>query len=172
MTDSARRFDAAELLAHAGWLRALAASLVRDDADDVVQATMLAALRTPPREGVPLAPWLARVARHLSLNTRRAASRRAHHAHAVPPAPAAPSPAESVARAEMFEEVVRAVLDLEPIHRDVVLLRFFNGLEWPETAARLSVPVETARTRLKRALAVLRERLDRKYGERAAWALL
>lgn len=172
MTDSARRLDAAELLAHAGWLRSLARSLVRDDADDVVQATMLAAVRTPPREGVPLAPWLARVARHLSLNTRRAATRRAHHEHAVPSAPAAESPAESVARAEMFEEVVRAVLALEPIHRDVVLLRFFDGLEMQDVAARLAVPLETARTRLKRALAVLRERLDRKYGERAAWAVV
>jgi RNA polymerase sigma-70 factor (ECF subfamily) len=172
MTDSARRLEPAELLAHAGWLRALAASLVRDDADDVVQATLLAAIRKPPRDGIPLAPWLARVARHLSLNTRRAASRRSRHELAVPPAPQPASPAESVARAEMFEDVVRAVLDLEPIHRDVVLLRFFDGLAWPETAARLAVPVETARTRLKRALAVLRERLDRRYGDRAAWALL
>lgn len=145
---------------------------MRDDADDVVQAAMLAAVRTPPREGVPLAPWLARVARNLSFNARRASARRALHEHAVRPARQQESPADSVARAETFQEVVRAVLALEPIHRDVVLLRFFDGLEWPDVAARLEIPVETARTRLKRALAVLRERLDRTYRDRAAWVLV
>src|SRR5205814_10341316 len=66
MTDSGRAFDAPrdgfatpeELLAHAGWVRALARELVRDasTADDLVQETWLAALRHPPRAGSSMRP--------------------------------------------------------------------------------------------------------------------
>ncbi|MFG0320485.1 MAG: sigma factor, partial [Planctomycetota bacterium JB042] len=49
------------LLAHAGWVEALAKSLVLDPsrADDVVQAAWLEALRRPPRHGGNLRAWLA-----------------------------------------------------------------------------------------------------------------
>src|SRR5882724_8765974 len=158
--------DPEDLLANAGWLHALARGLVADGhrADDVVQQTFAAAVEHPPGDDVPLRPWLARVARNFAIKTLRSEGRRARHESDAPPPAAPPSPAESVARAEMFREVVDAVLALEPIYRDVVLARFFDGLEMTAAATRLGVPVDTARTRLKRALAMLRERLDRKYG--------
>jgi RNA polymerase sigma-70 factor (ECF subfamily) len=173
--DAARpQIDPEELLANAGWLHALARSLVADGhrADDVVQQTFAAAVEHPPGDGVPLRPWLARVARNFSLKVLRSEGRRAHHETQAPAPPPTTSPAESVARAETFREVVNAVLALEPIYRDVVIARFFDGLELTAVATRLGVPVETARTRLKRALAMLRERLDRKYGDRKVWAAL
>ena len=43
-----RTFAIEELLNEAGWLRQLAATLVRDGADDLVQDTWLATLRHPP----------------------------------------------------------------------------------------------------------------------------
>ncbi len=174
MTRPVPPVDPETLLANAGWVRALARSLVRDEhaAEDVTQEAWVAALERPPRPGVPLPAWLARVTRNLALNARRAAGRRVRRAEAAPPAEAPRSPEESVARAEMFEIVVREVLALEPIHRDVVILRFFDGLEMPEVAARLGVPFETARTRLKRALGVLRDRLDRRCGGRDTWAVV
>lgn len=174
MDGTSPRIDPELLLANAGWLRALARGLVGDDhaADDVVQQTFVAAVEHPPGGGVPLRPWLARVARNFSLRTLRGDDRRAKRDAAIVPPPAPSTPAESAARTEMFREVVDAVLALEPIYRDVVIARFFDGLDMPDAAARLGVPVETARTRLKRAIATLRERLDRKYGDRRAWALL
>src|SRR6185503_7458737 len=44
-------FDPGTLLARAGWLRGLAAGLVadRDEAEDLVQDTFLAAIERPPR---------------------------------------------------------------------------------------------------------------------------
>ncbi len=173
MTSHARRPDAALLLAHAGRLRALALRIVEDaaEADDVLQGTFVAALARPPRAGTPLGAWLSRVARNLSLDrVRRRRARERHEAAAAPPPPAA-TPDEMAARAETFGELVGAVTALEPIYRDVVVLRFFDELETAEVAARLGVPVETARTRLKRALAMLRDRLDRRYGSRSAWAV-
>jgi RNA polymerase sigma-70 factor (ECF subfamily) len=174
MTPPAPRIDPEELLANAAWVRALARNLVGDAAlaDDVAQQTVVAAIERPPRAGVPLAAWMARVARNLSFNARRAERRRALHEAAASTPAASPSPEESVARTEMFRVVVDAVLALDPLYRDVVVLRFFDDLEMTDVARRLDVPVETARTRLKRALATLRERLDAKYGDRRAWALV
>src|SRR5436190_1898691 len=66
--------------------------------------------------------------------------------------------------------VVAAVLALEEPYRECVLLRYFEELSPRAIAARQRVPLETARTRLKRALELLRARLDREYGgERGAW---
>lgn len=172
---AARRIDPELLLAQAGWLRGLALRLVRDDAgaDDVVQETMVAALERPPEAGVPVRPWLARVARNFALRRLRGEGRRERREAAAHVQETPRSPAETVAQAECFREVVDAVLALDPPYRDVVLQRFFDGLETAEVARRLGIPEETARTRLKRALAMLRARLDAKYGgDRRAWAVL
>jgi len=54
--------DVATLLAEADWLTRLARSLVgSDDADDIVQETYAAALRSPPDPDRPARPWLRRV---------------------------------------------------------------------------------------------------------------
>src|SRR5687768_8878028 len=71
MNRPASSIDPAELLANAGWVRALARNLLSDShkADDVVQGTLVAAIEHPPAPDVPLRPWLARVARNLSFQT-------------------------------------------------------------------------------------------------------
>jgi RNA polymerase sigma-70 factor (ECF subfamily) len=56
--------------------------------------------------------------------------------------------------------LVAALLALEEPYRAALLLRYFEDLSVPEVALRLGVPLETARTRLRRGLARLRERLD------------
>jgi RNA polymerase sigma factor (sigma-70 family) len=174
MSDAVRSIDPEALLAHAGWVRALARRLAADadDGDDVAQQALVAAMARPPREGVALGPWLAGVVRHLAWKARRSATRRARHEGGAPPRPAPAGPDEIAARAETFRAVVDAVLAVDPLYRDVVVLRFFDGLATHAVASRLGVPVETARTRLKRALALLRARLDRDHGSRAAWMAL
>lgn len=64
------------------------------------------------------------------------------------------------------------MLELEEPYRQTVLLRYYEGLSSPEIARRLEVPAGTVRWRLSNALGLLRERLDREYGNRAAWSLL
>ena len=49
------------------------------------------------------------------------------------------------------------------------MLRFFEGLEVSEVARRLGAPEPTIRSRLTRGLALLREDLDAKHGDRAEW---
>ncbi len=55
----------------------------------------------------------------------------------------------------------RLVSDLAPTARAAVVLRFQEGLEPREIAELLDVPLATVKSRLHRALAVLRERLVR-----------
>ena len=163
--------DAHRLLAETDWLRSLARSLVgTTDADDLCQATLVAALERAPKTGDGLRPWLASVARRLSARMHRSKARQAVRERASARHEAIPSAAELVQQAATQKAVVAAVLQLDEPYRETVLLRYWHGLSNRELAAHCGVPLETARTRLKRALATLRARLDQDRGSRAAWA--
>jgi RNA polymerase sigma-70 factor, ECF subfamily len=56
--------------------------------------------------------------------------------------------------------VRRAIAALDAEHREVVLLREFEGLSYEEIAAALRIPVNTVRSRLFRARMSLKELLD------------
>jgi RNA polymerase sigma-70 factor (ECF subfamily) len=154
------------LQAHASFARALARGLLRDEnaADDVVQDAYVAALERPPERN-PRA-WFAVVARRLSLNALRGSRRRdAREAAAARPEPPE-TPADVAARRDAVRAVLDAVLALDEPFQTVVILRFYEDLPPSEIAVRLGVPAATVRTRLHRALALLRELLD---DERDDW---
>jgi RNA polymerase sigma factor (sigma-70 family) len=69
-----------------------------------------------------------------------------------------PEPAllASVAR----DEIIAALGQLAPIHREVLLLTFVHGLAYAETAGILGVPVGTIKSRLSNARRSLRALLD------------
>lgn len=171
MDPIARPTDPESLLADDAFVRRLARQLVRDEASahDLAQATWLQWVKRPASGTVPRA-WLATVARRLAGRAHRTKLRRdARERMARAPEPA-PSPEQVLAREELRATVVAAVLRLTPLLRDVVVLRFFEGLPPRAIAERLAVPVETVRTRQKRALQELKQRLDASTdGGRAAW---
>ena len=163
-----------ELLAHAGWMTALAARLVRDPdaADDLAQDTWLAALRHPPRRDQPTRAWLRRVARNLVRNQRRTDARREDREQrsALTAEPRATD--DVVAELEAQRLLVEALLELKEPVRSTVVLRYFRGLNASEIGQLQSLPAGTVRWRLKRGLDELRERLDERFaGERRAWCL-
>ncbi len=163
-----------DLLEYREWVVALARSLCDDraTADDVAQDAWVAALSRPPRHGGALRAWFATLVRRRAANVRRDAFRRARR-EALPTSGTrdALTPLEVVERIEAHERVVRAVLRLEEPYRSSVVLRFYEGLSAEEIATRTGTPVETVRTRLKRALSALRTRLDAEHGgDRAAWS--
>lgn len=163
------------LLRHREWVRALARRLVADPnlADDVVQETWLEALRHPPRHDASARGWLATVARNAARKLIRGAARRERHEAAAPPADRDRPTPDLVAEADAGRQLIGFVLALDEPYRSAVLMRWYEGLEPPEIAARLGVPVETVRTRLKRATAQLRDRMDERHrGDRSAWALV
>jgi len=73
-------------------------------------------------------------------------------------------------RAELHRLLVNAVFALPEPYRGAVLWRYFEGLDAEEIAGREGISPVTARTRLKRGLDLLREKLDRDSGGRDHWS--
>ncbi len=169
----AETVDLVGLLAHADWLRALAHRLVGPaSADDAVQETYVAALRAPPDPARPAKPWLTRVLRNAGRMEHRGAMRRTRReAEASIGEPtAALDPADAVARAESFRMLVELVLALDEPFRSTVVRHYFDSEKLVDIARHDGVAEGTVRWRHKRALEVLRERLDaRASGDRHAW---
>src|SRR5262245_51215691 len=167
-----RPLEIEELLGHAGWLRRLAESLVRDgaSADDLVQETWMAALRHPPRSHPR--PWLARVMRNLvRTERRRSASRTAREELAREERTSLP-PEEILQEAEAQRLLAESVTKLAEPLRVVIVLHYFRGLDSSAIARELSLSSSAVRTRLQKAQAELRTHLDRHVeGGRRAWSL-
>ncbi|MBI5433949.1 MAG: sigma-70 family RNA polymerase sigma factor [Planctomycetes bacterium] len=167
-------YDSEKLLAHVGWVRALARSLVRDaaEADDLAQEALTAALEHGPRGEVAWRGWFRVVLRNLIAERSRAGGRRAARERVVAREEALPSELDSAARFSTHARVVAAVEALEEPFRTTVLLRYFDELPPRAIAAQLGVPVKTVNSRLVRAHAKLRERLEREHGGDRRSALL
>lgn len=159
------------LLEHAEFVRALARSLVADPggADDIEQETWLRALRHGPRERTNLRGWLATVMHNSLRNRARERSRRERREReAARPERVAPS-SLAAEHSDTLRSVVGAVVGLDEPYRSTVLSLYFQGLSSRELAEREGVPEATVRSRHKRALAKLREKLDNERGGRAQW---
>ncbi|MEN8151115.1 MAG: RNA polymerase sigma factor, partial [Planctomycetota bacterium] len=163
-----------ELLAHQGFLTGLVHSLVFDheSAEDYLQETWAYAFRKPPRAGPGLKAWLATVARNFIRQDRRARMRRDGREAARAVSEVDTTTAKAVERERLRRRVVDAVLDLDEPYRTAVVLRYLDDLPPREIAARTNAPVETVRTRIKRAMAMLRSRFDKEHGgDRRAWCM-
>jgi RNA polymerase sigma-70 factor (ECF subfamily) len=132
-------------------------------AEDVFQQAWLqVAERISRYDGTrPFGPWLFAVARNLALDQLR---RRRPESLDDVDEPVAPGGGDSdpLARAvarEMSGRLADALAGLAPLDREVLSLRFEEDLALPELAEALRVPVPTAKARLYRALARLRERM-------------
>jgi RNA polymerase sigma factor (sigma-70 family) len=171
MAPPPERASVEELLQHQRWLRELALELAHDaaGADELLQRTWLAALLHPPLRAGSLRGWLASVVRNFARQERRARSCRAGHEQQAAAPEAQPSVADVLERAGVQRVVAEAVFGLEEPYRTTVMLRYFDDLPPRAIAEAMGVPVETVRTRLARALAQLRLRLDRERGGREAW---
>jgi RNA polymerase sigma-70 factor (ECF subfamily) len=143
--------------------RAIAARLARrgasDAAEDLAQDLAVRALEEGPAVDRPGA-WLERVGRNRFIDGRRGEQRRDELAPAVEP-PAAPRDPEAQLMArERSRAVRRALLTLPRPQRRAALLRFHGDLPFEAVAARLGTEPATARTRVHRALAELRARMQ------------
>ena len=135
-------------------------------AEEQVQEALLSAWRGIKgfRQGHPVKPWLVRILVNAVLSQQR---RRSHatvslgdNGSETPPDAADHDPATTLDALESRLELRRAIAALTPDHRQVVALRYFAGLTVPETARVLGVREGTVKSRLHRALAILRQQLD------------
>ncbi|MHC4937484.1 MAG: sigma-70 family RNA polymerase sigma factor [Planctomycetota bacterium] len=158
------------LLQHADFLRSLARGLLAGaDADDVEQETWLRALEHGPRHDANLKGWLSTVARNSARMWWRGESRRSRREGAVAKSEGVPSAADVASRVEIQSLLADAVKSLEEPYRTTVVLAFYDGLKPSEIARQQGIPVDTVRTRIRRALQRLRARLDQGPGGRSAW---
>jgi len=165
LVDRARGGDvdayAALLAAHQGAARRLAAALGGSgDADEVTQDAFIKAWYGLAgfREGGAFRPWLLRIVANEARNRRRAAGRRAGYElrfatdRAAAQPGTAPSPEAAVLLTESRRSVVDALAALPEGLRDVVACRHLLDLDERETAAVLSLPRGTVKSRTSRGL--------------------
>ena len=119
----------------------------REDADDVVQNTLLALYRAkkPFQSEEHVKAWLVRVAVNECKKILRSPWRRRSDA-----------PIEDFADTLAFEdprdgELFSAIMGLEEKYRAVIVLYYYEGWSLAETAKLLGIPAATAGTRLARA---------------------
>lgn len=167
--DAPARLDG--LIADQEWMSRLAQRLCGDpdEAADLVQDTWLAALRGGG-DGRPSRGWLAAVLRRRSASRWRARDRGQARERESVREHGAPASDELAAKLEAQQIVGRAVLALEEPYRTVVLLRYQEGQDAEAIGRALGRSAGTVRSQLQRALARLREELDRESGgDRDAW---
>lgn len=163
---------------HYSRTRALAYRILRNlpDAEEVAQDTFIRAHRGLDgfRGDASLAVWLHRIAHNLALNRYWFHFRRRRHATFSLDLPvddhgelrfidaladrAAEPRAEAVTR-EFLELVAEAIRRLDPLHREILLMRTRQNLSYDAMAAALHLNIGTVKSRLARARECLLEEL-------------
>jgi len=142
-----------------------------EEAKDVLQETLLAAARSLPdfRGASSVSTWLYTIARSFCIKRRRRskfAPEPEESLDAREPALEARriadptrGPDESLAGKQLEGVLGEAIDALQPMYREVLLLRDVEGLSAPEVADVLGISVEAVKSRLHRARVSVRERL-------------
>jgi len=149
------------------------------DAEDAAQEAFVKAYLALDRfrPGSPFRPWLLAIVGNQARNRARARGRRESMAEraiaavrggsprstadAGPRIPASvPSPEVEAVSGETRAEVRAALATLREDERRVVTCRYLLGLTESETAAALGIPAGTAKSRLHRGLARMRDVLE------------
>src|SRR5271165_345718 len=137
------------------------------DADDIVQEALLRAFRGyEALRGSDIKPWLLAIVRNCHLTALKQQQRRAfvplpeehdaHDGHAM--IATTPDPEGSSIRSDERRMFDRLLESLPEEHREVLVLREIEEMDYREIAAVTNVPIGTVMSRLARARAALRVR--------------
>ncbi|TMC39557.1 MAG: sigma-70 family RNA polymerase sigma factor [Chloroflexi bacterium] len=136
------------------------------DAEDAAQEGFVKAYRALHRfrAGAELRPWLLRIVANEARNRVRSSGRR-HRlelrlTEGFRPGDAAPSPEAVAVALDERKRLLAMVNALSEEDRLVIASRYFLELSGDETAAALGIPEGTVKSRLSRALARLRARVE------------
>ncbi|MGA2032140.1 MAG: sigma-70 family RNA polymerase sigma factor [Thermoguttaceae bacterium] len=132
-----------------------------DQVDDVLQDVWLAAFRALPRLADPaaLAAWLYRIARDkASVQWRK---HRPEHPLEVSDLVEEPSCGDEFDHEDALE--IHAALDrLAPEHREILVLRFLEGMTYEQIAKVTGCPIGTVRSRLYYAKSALHGAIEQR----------
>lgn len=137
-----------------------AARLITRDSDvarDAVQEALIRAWRDLPglRDPDRFDAWLHRLIVNASIDEARRRKRRVIEVRANPIDVASPQDAYQVLADR--DALDRALAELAPEHRALVVLHYYLGMPLPEAAASLGISLGAAKSRLHRAMRSLRE---------------
>ena len=148
---------------HGSYLYGVAHALTGNtsDAEDVVQETLMGALRATYRGEAQVRTWLVRILVNQAGMLRRTRSRRGgKHAELDEQfAPPAKQTGGGDGGVEAKVDLSTMLQALSPEHRQIIVLRELEGLSYEEMAKTLGVPRGTVESRLFRA----REELRKKF---------
>ncbi len=141
-----------------------------EDAKDILQETLLAAARGVGdfRGSSSMSTWLYTIARSFCIKRRRRSKFAPEHEESLSAEPGGNAaqvpdpgrtPDESLAGREVEAAREEAIASLEPMYREVLVLRDVEGLTAPEVAEVLGLTVEAVKSRLHRARVAVRERV-------------
>lgn len=144
-----------------------------DDALDVAQDALLRFFTRLDRfkPGRPIKPWLLAIVRNRARDLMR--RRRVRRSEPLPEdSPTyrpelidpASSPEDDYRRHELRAKVWRALVEMPPAQREILVLRDYQDLAYAEIAEVLDIPIGTVMSRLHRARASLRSLLCDDYG--------
>jgi RNA polymerase sigma-70 factor (ECF subfamily) len=139
-------------------------------AEDIFQETWIRVLErgTQYDSRYKFEAWLVSIARNLVLDNLRRKSPKTFSELTQPDEPEfaasladenAPTPFDAAAQTQLQERMGEAMQTLEPIFREVVTLRFHEGMQINEIAQATGVPQATVKSRLYRALAKLEQQM-------------
>ena len=132
-----------------------------DSAEDVTQEAFLAAWRALPefRGDCRFSTWLYRLVSNAAIDClrREKKHRDTGDVDDLELPDGGPSPQEQAERSDTRDAVRRALDRLSPEHRQVLLLRFMQELDYGEIARALNVSEGTVTSRINRAKSKLRE---------------
>ena len=163
---------------HDRYLYRVARSVLRDDdeAEDVVQQTFLQAFvnLVDFRGAANLRTWLTRIALNDALQRQRRqrsmveldqldTAQERVRSDLVLSSLTSPTPEQAAARNQVRETLERAIDDLPPAFRTVLIMRDVEEVSVDETANILAIKPETVRTRLHRARRMLRDSLGEHF---------
>jgi RNA polymerase sigma factor (sigma-70 family) len=147
---------------HGPMVLSVARSILRDehDAADAFQATFIVLIHKAPvlRIKGSLGPWLHQVALRTAKGARAAHLRRRRLDRMVARSPIESETTESTDGRELHEAIAR----LPARFREVVVLCLVESISVDQVAAKLDIPIGTARSRLARGRDRLRDDLTRR----------
>ncbi len=145
-----------------------------DDALEVTQEAFLRAYRGLPsfRGDASFRTWLFGIALNAARTRQAGLLRSLSRTESLeasgddPPSPLlwaadpAPSPESRTLGGELKEALLTALSRISPEHREILLLREVEGLDYGEVGALLGIPEGTVKSRLARARRAVREALE------------
>jgi len=129
------------------------------DAEDLTAQVFLNAWRAVPRYknmGRPFQVWLLSIANNLVIDHYRARRNQTSLDDVVIASDDRDDPVAAAERAMDSEEVRDAIIKLKRDHQQVIVLRFIDGLEYPDIAAIMGKSEGAVRVIQHRALAALK----------------